>query len=79
MGFADARRTEEDDVFAPLDEAELVSLSICSRRSDGWNEKSNSVSRLTAGSRLDRIAACSRRLLRDWICAPSSCSIRAVP
>ena len=27
-------------------------LYICSRRSDGWKEKSNSVSRLTTGSRL---------------------------
>jgi hypothetical protein len=65
MRFADAGRPEEDDILMTLDEAELVQLSIRSRRKDGWKVKSKSWSCLTTGSRLDRIAACSRQLLRS--------------
>ena len=50
-------------------------LSTCSRFIEGWNEKSNSASVLTAGNREARIAVGSRRLLRSVIWAPRSRSI----
>ena len=53
MRLADPGRPEEDDILAALDEAELGQV------------KSKSRSCFTAGSRLERIAACKRRLLRN--------------
>jgi hypothetical protein len=50
MRLAHTRRAEEGDVFRRSTKPSSCKFSICSRRSDGWKEKSNSVSRLIAGA-----------------------------
>ena len=66
MRFADAGWTQEDDVFTPLDEAELVQtlhLLATERRLEGEIKLGEP---LDGGqARLERIAACKRRLLRS--------------
>ena len=65
MGFAQGERAQEDDVFPALDEAELVEtlhLLPTQRRLEGDFKLGEA---LDDGSRLDRIAACNRRLLRS--------------
>ena len=57
MRLADAGRPEEDDIFLALDEAERVQALDLLALQTGWKEKSKSASVLTAGSRLERIAA----------------------
>jgi hypothetical protein len=65
MRHADPWRSKEDHILAPLDEAELVQafdLLPAERRLKGEVEVAEL---LTAGRRLKRIAACSRRLFRS--------------
>ena len=58
-------RRHEPELVQTLD---LLALDL------GWKAKSNSASVFTAGSREERMAVCSRRLLRSTIWASSSFS-----
>jgi hypothetical protein len=49
VGFADARRTEEQHVLGACDEPTGRELADELRSTDGWRLKSNSSSRFTAG------------------------------
>ena len=67
MRLADAERPEEDDVVLALHEGELVQRVDLLPLDGGPELKSKSASVLIAGSRLERIAVCRRRLLRRLI------------
>jgi hypothetical protein len=65
MRLADARRPQEDHILATLDKPELVQafdLLTTQRRLKGEVEVADLLDRR---QRLERIAACSRRLFRS--------------
>ncbi|MBK6451440.1 MAG: hypothetical protein IPF84_02345 [Proteobacteria bacterium] len=72
------RRAQQHDVFLALDEVELVQAPDLLALERGWKAKSNDSSVFTAGSREERIAASSRRLLRSETCAVSRRLIASV-
>ena len=75
MRLAHSRRAEQDDVLAAVEEAQLVQALELLALDGRLEVKSNCASVLTAGRREERIAACSRRLLRSAIWALSTSSI----
>ena len=71
MRLAHPRRAEQDDVLAAVDESQLVQALDLLALDARLKAKSHCANVLTAGRREERIAACSRRLLRSAIASPA--------
>jgi hypothetical protein len=63
--FADTGRPEKDHILSALDKAEFMQTLDLLAAQRRLEREVKSRSCLTTGSRLERIAACNRRLLRN--------------